>query len=110
MIKRLAKDQKLVLVITSSNKSLHAFYEAPQSEAETNKFTDLAITLGADRAVLRQVKCADSLGERIHKQAKHRRFFTMQDDSTNFVKYFTDNEVLEKLGAENISLKAEERL
>lgn len=54
LIKRLAKDQKLVLVITSSNKSLHAFYEAPQSEAETNKFTDLAITLGADRAVLRQ--------------------------------------------------------
>lgn len=58
LINRLSQEQKLVLVVNSSNKSLHAVFEAPDTEEATNKFTDLAITLGADRAVLRPSQMA----------------------------------------------------
>lgn len=58
LIDRLSQDQELVLVVNSSNKSLHAVFKAPDTEEAINKFTDLAITLGADRAVLRPSQMA----------------------------------------------------
>ncbi|BAQ84594.1 hypothetical protein [uncultured Mediterranean phage uvMED] len=54
LIDRLAKDQELLVVVTSGNKSLHATFDVRNLTQESlQKFMDLVITLGGDRAVLR---------------------------------------------------------
>lgn len=53
LIDRLSKELDLVMVVNSSSKSLHATFDADVDETKLQKFMDLVITLGGDRAVLR---------------------------------------------------------
>jgi hypothetical protein len=53
LIDRLAKELDLVMVVASGNKSLHATFDASTDQGNLQKFMDLVITLGGDRAVLR---------------------------------------------------------
>ena len=54
LIERLSQELELVMVTASGNKSLHALFDASTPcKDRIQRFTDLVITLGGDRAVLR---------------------------------------------------------